>query len=259
MGFDTNNGSKYKLHGVRFSSLAGNTFLATAAAIAAIGAIKAEIGEKDVKTGFTGKDPSTTSGKVIQKMIDAGVQFGTPTGILSGVRVKNRDIQGVNIPYLSVTVTDGEDKYNLSVSLTQRAAQMLVRKLDKAELGVKTSFRLFSTYDKREGADRAYAEQGATLVQHGVEVKGVAPGEKLKPLVDNAVNAMDVAGITDKTIIAKQRAAVELKYHAELAATVQAKFEEYYKSREVPAAPEEEETLVRSYAGFNDMDDDIPF
>jgi hypothetical protein len=218
------------LTSVRYSSFLGKIYLATPEAEDAIKAVKAEIGEAEVKKGFTGN--TGNSAKALAALKERGVRFGRLRGALTGARVLMRDIQGRQMPYLSVTVTGDEgEKTNLSIALSQKGAQMLVRKLVNAQPGVLSEISLFASYGKREGAERAYAEHGASLRQGGpVEVPGVNPRDALQPAIAAAVAALKQAGIDDKEVLSKKRSSIELDYHVQLMQQVTDKFNSFYAS-----------------------------
>jgi len=256
MGFVST--SSAPLFNIRYSAFLGDMFMLNDASEAAIKAVKAEIGEDEVKKGFSGNTGSSAKAKAALRK--NGVLFGRMNGALTGVRLIERDVQGRKTPYLSLTVTDDDGKYNLSVSAAQRGAQMLIRKLANAQIGQQTEIGLFATYGQREGADRAYAEHGATLKQFGVEVKGTDPKEKLSPAVNAAVEALKAAGVDDKETISRRRAAVELQFHVALLQDIEGKFKAFYADREqrmddIAPAP----APLPSGGGFDDMDDDHPF
>ena len=233
MGF-TQHTSNAPLFNIRYSAFLGTLFLSDEHSRAAISAQKAEIGEEIVKKGFQGNNSEST--KAVAKLRDQGVLFGRMTGRLTGVRKIERDVSGRPTPYLSVTLSDDDGKYNLSIPVGDRAAQMLVRKLVNAKPELFTELNMFATFGQRPGADRAYAEHGASLKQgdHPVEVAGVNPKDVLVPLVDTAMAALSSAGIeeSDKDTRGKRRASITTQYHVELIEGIQKAFEEYYAARE---------------------------
>lgn len=248
------------LFSIRYSAFLGAMYLQDQASIDALKATKAALGEDVVKKGFTGNSGNSASAQALASLRKAGVQFGRMNGKLTGVRLIERDVQGRKAPYLSLTVTDESGKYNLSVSAAQRGAQMLIRKLANAAPGQQTEIGIFATYGQREGADRAYAEHGATVTQASVEVKGIDPRMSLAPAVDAAVEALKAAGVDDKETIAKRRSAVETNFHVELVKNIQQKFEAFYADREqsmdehAPVTP-----ATNAPQGFDDLDDEVPF
>lgn len=256
MGFVT--ASTSPLFNIRYSAFLGAMYLLTEESANAIKAVKAEIGEEQVKKGFTGNTGATA--KARNALRNEGVQFGRMNGAVTGVRLIERDVQGRKTSYLSLTVSDEDGKNNLSIAVAARGAQMLIRKLANVQIGQQAEIGLFATYGQREGAERAYAEHGATLKQNGVEVKGIDPKENLSPAVNAAVEALKAAGVDDKETISRRRAAVELNFHVELLQNIEAKFKLFYAEREqrmddhAPAP-----TPSPSGNGFDDMDDDIPF
>ncbi len=259
MGFESNNQSP--LFGIRYSSFLGLMYLNDDIAIDAIKAEKALIGEDDVKKGFTGRNG--LSGQAANALRSKGVKFGRMIGKLTGVRLIERDIQGRKTPYLSLTVSDTDGKFNLSASIHgQRGVQMLIRKLVNAQIGVETEVSLFATFGQREGADRAYAEHGASLKQDDHEVVGIAPSSVLVGRVEQAMKQLDDAGIEkdDKETRSRRRASVETLYHVELVQQIQNSYEAFYKDREqtmdeqAPAAPVSNPNEV-----LDEETDDIPF
>lgn len=233
MGFNASN-TQANLFSVRYSAFLGALYLATPEAEEHIKAVKAAIGGDEVKKGFQGNSGDTPSAKALRELRSKGVLFGNMTGRLTGVRLLERDVNGRPMPYLSVTVTDDDGKYNLSISASQRASQMLIRKLANATPGVLSEVGLFATFSKREGADRAYADHGASFLQNGVQVRGIDPSVALVPAVETAMAKLKDAGIDDKDTVNRRRAAVELDFHVNLLKEIQAKFEAYYKERELP-------------------------
>ncbi len=230
MGFVS--ASSAPLFSIRYSAFLGALYLHDQASIDAIKAVKAALGEDVVKRGFQGSSENSPSANALSALRRAGVKFGRMKGALTGVRLIEREVGGRKSPYLSVTVTDDAGKYNLSVSVSQRGVQMLIRKLANAQPGAESEIGLFATYGQREGADRAYAEHGATLAQSGSEVKGIDPREALAPAVNAAIEALKGAGVDDKDTIAKRRSSVETNFHVELVKTIQQKFERFYAERE---------------------------
>lgn len=233
MGFNAS-ANQSNLHSVRYSAFLGALYLATQAAEEHIKAVKAAIGEDEVKKGFQGNSGDSTSAKALRELRSKGVLFGNMTGRLTGVRLLERDVNGRPTPYLSVTVTDEDGKYNLSVAATQRASQMLIRKLANATPELVSEIGLFGTYGKREGADRAFADHGASFLQEGKQVRGIDPKEILVPSVETAMAKLKEAGVDDKETFNRRRAAVELEFHVDLLKKIQAKFDAYYKARELP-------------------------
>lgn len=240
MGFNQS-ASSTALFPVRFSSFLGSMFLATQEAEEAVKAVKAELGEDAVKQGFQGIGENTSSGKARKQLLAKGVKFGEMHGRLTGVRLLERESQGRKYPYLSVTVTDADGKYNLSVSLDDRGAQMLARKLVNASPEAVTDIAVFSNYGQKPGAARAYAEQGASLKQDGQQVAGVDPRIDLNPQITAAMEALTAAGIPveDKDVRGKRRDALTLEFHVGLVKKSQETFDAYYKARDMqqPDAP----------------------
>lgn len=260
------------LFSIRYSAFMGSLFLQTDESRSAIAAYKAEIGEEIVKKGFQG--PGSESTKAIASLRTKGVLFGRMSGRLTGVRLIQRTVKetGHQAPYLSVTLTDDDGKYNLSVPADARATQLLIRKLANAKPELFTELNMFATYGQREGADRAYADHGSSLKQgdQPVEVAGVNPKDVLTPQIEAAMSALTGAGVelTDKETRGKRRSKIALQYHIDMLLEIEKRFSAYYEERDLPqetgAAQSTSESgsaapaLNSTYGGFDDMDDDIP-
>jgi len=230
MAFGKTNSTK--LFNIRYSAFLGSMYLDNAQTSAEIDKIKAQVGEVEWKKGFTGSTGNGASAQALQALTDAGVQFGNMNGTLTGVRLIEREVQGRKTLYLSLTVTEKSEKYNLSVAINQPGVQMLIRKLANAQIGVPTAVSLFATYGQREGAPRAFADHGASLKQNGQEVKGIDPAQVLAPTIDRALTVLKEAGVDDKETLNKRRATVELNFHIDLLKSIESKFAEFYSQRD---------------------------
>jgi hypothetical protein len=231
MGINVSNVSNKEATNLRYSAFLGMMYVSTPESEAAIKAVKAEIGDTEVKKGFTGNKGDGSSAKALAKLAANGIKPVTLTGILTSAQVIMREHEGRSTPYLNIGMKDDEGRYYLSVDLGNSAAQMLSRKLVNAKVGEMTELRLFATYDAKEGADKAYANHGCTLKQNGSEVQGVNPADELVPLVNEAKAKLAEAGVDDKETIAKRRSKVELDYHVTLMDKVNAKVTAFYEER----------------------------
>jgi len=230
MGINVSNVSNKEAINLRYSAFLGMMYVSTTESEAAIKAAKAEVGDAEVKKGYTGAKGDGSSAKALASLAAKGVKPVTLTGFLTSAQVIMREHEGRSSPYLNVGIKD-EDRFYLSVDLSNAAAQMLARKLVNARVGELTELRLFATYDAKEGADKAYANHGCTLKQGGAEVQGVNPSEQLIPLKEEAKAKLAEAGVDDKETVGKRLSKVELDYHISLMDKVNAKFTAFYEER----------------------------
>jgi hypothetical protein len=216
-------------------------------------------GEGVVKKGFTGS--SGASATALKALKEAGQKFGNMEGLLTGVRLNTRDVGGRPTPYLGLTLTDGTEKFHLSVSIPgQKGVQMLIRKLAMAQIKEPTVVSLFAKYEKKEGADRAYGDHVASLKQNGSEVKGVNPQDELTALVEAALVSLKAAGVDDAETISKRRAKVELDFHLALLGQIEQKINAFYGGAQAPAeeAPEAEASSSIPEAELSGYADEYP-
>lgn len=193
-------------------------------------------GDAAVKKGFQGSKGDSPSAKAIHFLHENNVTPVKVSGLLATARVIEREVEGRKTPYLTVGLKDDDGRYYISIDLSQSASQMLARKLANAEIGVFTEIGLFATYGQRPGANRAYANHGATMKQNGVEVVSIDPKSTLAPRIDAAMKALEDAGVSleDKETYAKRRAKVEVDFHLELMNTVNERVTAFYESIEQP-------------------------
>ncbi len=213
-----------------------------------------------MKKGFQGSSGDSPSAKALALLRAQGIKQINIDGRLSSTRVIERDIEGRKTPYLNVRLRDADGVYNLSISLAQRCAQMLARKLYNADPGVETVIKLFGTFTTKPGATRGYADHGASLKQDGHEVVGVNPMDELSPRVNTALDMLKEAGVDDAETLAKRRSKIEVDFHNELMSKVAVKFTEYYASREQAdptGLPDVDESL-EGLPAFADLDE-VPF
>lgn len=221
---------------LRYSAFLGMLYISNKETESFISDAKALVGDDEAKKGFKGSKGDSASAKALDFLRQHGITPVNVSGTLTGARIIERDVDGRPTPYLNVGLKDGEERYYISVNLSQDAAQMLVRKLINAEFGVDTELNMFASYGQREGANRAYADHGASLRQNGNEVKSFSPKEQLSPRIEADKQKLLDAGITDKETLATRRAKIELDYHLELMTTVMAKAEAFYTQAELPDA-----------------------
>ena len=227
------NRSQVATHNYRFSSFLGGIHLADPKTLADIAEAKAKFPESEIKKGFTGSTGEGASAKVLADLATNGFQLVGLEGNLTSAKVKEILIDGRATPYLVVGLRDDAGRYYLSVSLSEPAAQMLVRKLANVVPGAPTEYRLWMTYGQKEGKDRAYAEGAASLRQNGVEVRGIPRAEQLATLEEAAAASLEAAGVprSDKETHGRRRATVALEYHLALMDDVVGVFDAYYAAR----------------------------
>lgn len=219
---------------LRYSAFLGMLYISTNESEASIKEAKALVGDAEVKRGYQGNKGDTSSAKALAYLRDKGVTSVKVAGILASAKTIERDVEGRLTPYLSVNLIDGEERYFISVDLTQSAAQMLARKLVNAEIGVHTEINMFATYGQRPGASRAYADHGASLKQAGIEIKSVNPQDNLVPRINADIKKLqDVGMADDKETVAKRRDKIELDFHLELMDVVAGNVTTYYAQTEL--------------------------
>lgn len=253
----TNTTNDVSTTNVRYSAFLGMLYVSNTDNEALIKEAKIHAGgESEVKKGFQGNKGDSPSAKAIALLREKGVTPCKVSGVLTGARVIERDVEGRKTPYLNVSLKDEDGRYYISIALAQSGAQMLSRKMVNAEPGVETEIMMFATYGQREGAPRAYANHGAAVRQHGKEVVSLDPKEMLVPQVNAATKALKDAGVDDKETIGKRRQAVELQFHLGLMAEVEQKFADFYATREIPANGHE---ALTDEVPFAEECDEIPF
>ncbi len=252
--------SQVATHNYRFSSFLGGIHASDPATMKVIAEAKAEVGEAEVKKGFTGTTGEGASARVIATLKEKGVQFVGLKGNLTSVRVRQVAVDGREQPYLVVGLRDNDGRDYLSVSMHEDAAQLLVRKLVNAEPGLETEYRLWSEYVQKEGKDRPYAEGCAFLRQRGVEVKGLPRSAELAALVTAATDALVAAGVplADKETHGRRREKVTLDYHLDLMEKVVARFDAYYAAKKQSTQPSPHTGEVAEDASI-DAEDTVPY
>lgn len=251
MAINTNNQSGNAIN-VSFNSILGQMFLGSDAAI-----VNAEIGKAGPGQSFSGNTGfSADARKAIQKA--GGTLVNSVSGILRGANLRIIESAGKSYPYLSVRLQDGDETIFVSLNLSTSGAQILARKLANAQPGVQTELSVFSTLQKREGADRAYAETNAMLNQNGVKIEGATAASTFVPLVNAAIEKLKAAEVDDAAVLRAKRSSVAVNWHAEfLESTVGPKF-----AAAKPAAgeaPVDEPDLSTAVGAELDGSEDIPF
>lgn len=233
MAIVARNASNLPAYNIRYSAFLGMLYVSTKEAEDAIKAAKAEIGgESEVKKGYTGN--TGASAKALEIVKKKNVTPVKVTGRLTSVSMKSREVEGRQHLYLNVGLRDNEGRYYLSIDGSQEGAQALIRKLINASPDVETELAIFGTFDKREGAERAYAQHGASLKQDGKEVAGLSYKEAVLPLVTSELKKLEDAGVnkdSDKETFNKRRDKVEIDYHGSLVEKIVAHFAAYYEAR----------------------------
>lgn len=249
MAINTNNNQGNAIN-VSFNTILGSLFLGSDAA-----AVAAEIAKAPKGTSFTGNTGFTADARKALREQKVGL-VNSVSGVLRDAKLRMIESAGKTYPYLQVRLQDGAETIFVSLNLSVAGAQVLARKLANAKPGVETELSVFSTYQKREGADRAYAETNAYLKQGGVEVKGASAADSFVPSVNAAIQKLKDAGVDDKTILNQKRRAVAQEWHADfLEKTVAPKFASEKPASDASAATPEPSAPVIT----DDFEDDIPF
>lgn len=256
MGINTNSNNGNAIN-VSFNAILGCMFLGSDAA-----AVNAEVGKAPKGQSFSGNTGFTADARKALK--SQGVTLldgGNVSGILRDAKLRVVEKDDKKYPYLNVRMQDGAETIFISLGLGSQGAQVLARKLLNAEPGVETQISVFSTLNKREGQDRAYAETNASLKQNGVEVKAQPAVESFVPVVNAAIQKLKDAGVDDTAVLGAKRRSVATQWHVELLETqVGPKF-----AAAKPATAEDDQheaaaaaATTAAAAGF-DMDEEIPF
>lgn len=253
MAINTNNNQGNAIN-VSFNTILGSLFLGSDAT-----AVAAEIGKAPKGTSFTGNSGFTADARKALRTQGVGL-VNSVSGILRDAKLRMIESAGKEYPYLQVRLQDGQETIFVSLNLSVAGAQVLARKLANAKPGVETELSVFSTYQKREGAERAYAETNAFLKQDGAEVKGATAADSFVPSVNAAIQKLKDAGIDDKTILNQKRRVVAAEWHADLLEkTVGPKFASAKPASDTSASTPEPTLPATSGAGFDYFEDDIPF
>lgn len=226
-------GLKANVVNVRYSAFLGMLYVSNEATEAAIAAIKAQIGEDTVKQGFVGLSPESASGRARNTLREQGIGPVSLIGELRTARLVKRETSaGVERQYLNLGVRDIDGRYFLSVDLSAKSTQMLVRKLANAVPGVETKVSMFATYGKKPGKDRAYADHGVSLVQGDSEIKGIDPQIELAPRRERALEQLRKIPGVAAAVLNAQAASIELDFHRELLEGIERKFDTFYGTTE---------------------------
>ena len=231
-------GPKANVINVRYSAFLGMLYVSSEASESAIAAIKAQIGEDTVKQGFVGLTPDSASGRARNTLRDQGISPVSLVGELRTARLVRRETSaGVERQYLNLGVRDVDGRYFLSVDLSAKSTQMLVRKLTNAVPGVETKVSMFATYSKKPNKDRAYADHGVSLVQGDSEIKGIDPQIDLMPRREAALQQLRKIPGVAQAVLNAQSASIELDFHRELLEGIERKFDAFYGATESHEAP----------------------
>jgi hypothetical protein len=231
-------GLKSNVVNVRYSAFLGMLYVSNDQTEAAIAAIKGQIGEEVVKQGFVGLTPDSASGRARNTLRDQGIAPVALIGELRTVRLVKRETSaGVERQYLNLGVRDADGRYFLSVDLSSKSTQMLVRKLANAVPGVETKVSMFATYGKKPGKDRAYADHGVSLIQGDAgEIKGIDPQVELSPRREAALEQLRKIPGVAQAVLNAQAASIELDFHRELLEGIERKFDTFYGTTETQGA-----------------------
>lgn len=249
------------LQTLKYSAFLGGIFASDEATEAKINeAINAVGGETVRKKGFSGSGPDSPSAKALAILKDAGITPIRMKGPLTSVKVTERTVNGAPANYLNVTLGTLAGKQFLSIDMTNKAAQDLVRRLTDAEPAIETEISLYATYGQREGASRAYADHHASVKQNDKALRGTNPAD-MWPAINAKKDALKSAGISDKAMLQAVANKVALQFHLDLIPVIRTKIAAYYEQRPVapvattaqPAAP-----VVAAAPAVTPEDDD-PF
>jgi hypothetical protein len=223
----------------RFSSFLGTTYLSNEETEKVVSEAKAFVGESEVKKGFTGTKGDSATAKAM-RYINGKVPYGPINGYLKYCKVREVEVSGQKIPYLTLGLSDSEGMHFISASLQNDAVQMMVRKLSLATPGKFTELKYFSMLDKPNEKGDVYSSDACYLRQSSTEkapmtnedeVKGISYAEGPKPVVDAAASAIETA-LKDapedirKKAISDTKSSARLKYHLELMVNISAMFAE---------------------------------
>lgn len=229
MAFTQNNSSS-KIVNLQYSATLGLLYMATKENQDLLKKVKAEIGDDNWKKGYQG--PNSQAVTVAKAN---GLVGGNVDGTLTSVYIDTKNDGGRDDHYLKVGLKDGDTRYFISVAISSEAGQKLARKLANAEIGVKTQVSLFASYEKKEGASRAYGSHGASVKQDGREIVSVDPQTNLVPAINAAVEALKGVGIDDKETIGKRKQKVSMDWHIDLVRQMEERVKVHYAQRDIPA------------------------
>ncbi|MFN5081109.1 MAG: hypothetical protein ACK5NV_05565 [Burkholderiales bacterium] len=99
MGINVSNISNKEAINLRYSAFLGMMYVSTTESEAAIKAAKAEVGDAEVKKGFTGNKGDGSSAKALASLVAKGVKpVTTLTGFLTSAQVIMREYEGRSWP-----------------------------------------------------------------------------------------------------------------------------------------------------------------
>lgn len=263
MAFNAQSNNSGSVLNLAYSAFLGGVYLVTPETDALIAEAKKQVGEAEVKKGYTGNTGATAQARKFLK--EKGVTFGNISGKLVHANLRKTDKDGRSYTYVNVCVRDADGLYCLAVPAGHESAQLLTRKLANAKFGEETTIAVFALYEKSENPaypDRMFAKHIASVKQNGEEVTGVSPSP-IKALVDAQLGKLKESGIDDKEVLQKARAGVVNQFHFGIWTDIDANVASYKASRgdnEAPASTESASAAAATSGGFDDMDDlDIPF
>lgn len=262
MAFNTQSNNSGSVYNFAYSAFLGGVYLASPENEAVIADAKKQVGEAEVKKGFTGNTGATAQARKFLR--DKGVTFGSISGKLVHANLRKTDKDGRNFVYVNVCVRDADGLYCLAVPAGHESAHLLTRKLANAKFGEETTINLFALYEKSQNPDypdRMFAKHIASVKQNGDEVTGVSPSP-IKPLVDAQLDKLKESGIDDKEVLQKARSGVVNQFHFGIWTDIDAHVASYKASRgdnEAPGSTGSVPPAAAAPGGFDDMDDDVPF
>lgn len=264
MAFNAQSNSSGSVYNLAYSAFLGGVYLSTPENEAVIAEAKKEVGEAEVKKGFTGNTGATAQARKFLK--EKGVTFGNISGKLVHANLRKTEKDGRSFTYVNVCVRDADGLYCLAVPAGHESAQLLTRKLANAKFGEETTIALFAVYEKSENPaypDRMFAKHIASVKQNGEEVAGVSPSP-IKALVDAQLAKLKESGIEEKEVLQKARAGVVNQFHVGIWSDIDAHVASYKASRgdnEAQASAGSAPAAAQHPAsgGFDDMYDDVPF
>jgi hypothetical protein len=225
---------------LKFSSFLGGLYEASKANEELVEKAKALVGEDEVKKGFQGRKGDVASAKALRFLQEQGMTLINSEGVvgkLTSASIKDVTVgNNRKLPYLQVGLADDDGRYYISLGLDNDGAQALVRKLINCKPGTVTSVNLFSTYELKEGAAQAYAEQGCSVKQVNdegkmVEVPAISFSETFKPQIDAAMEKLTAAGIDDRETLNRRRDMAKLQAATDLMIRVAKTFSDFYGAK----------------------------
>lgn len=230
----------------KYSSFLAGIFPSEPASEAKVtAAITAVGGETVRKRGYTGTGRDSPSAKALAILREEGVTPLTLSGPLTAVRMERHMAGGTMQPYLQITLGTLAGKQFLSVEVSAKAAQALVRRLTDAVPGVETKIEMYAIYGPGKGANangRFFAEHNAKVSQNGVELKGTSPADMWPSIrAEQAAFASLKPGKAKDVAMAAAAKDATIEWHLGLLKQITTKFSVFYDERAAAmsaAAPE---------------------